>query len=134
MEESPMKKTGHKQSLMLATLGAVMLLLSVPPGTLAQEAKGKFGGKQIFAKTVLGKEYRMETAEGEAGKYWVYWGDEKMKWEPKPFYPDELNQKGPMFYAEHLNLKFFPYNSSLQSGKSLPPLTCKTVLPSSLPS
>src|SRR5713226_10417518 len=89
MEESPMKKTGHKQSLMLATLGAVMLLLSVPPGTLAQEAKGKFGGKQIFAKTVLGKEYRIETVEGEAGKYWVYWGDEKMKWEPKPFYPDE---------------------------------------------
>jgi len=114
MEESPMKKTGHKQSLMLATLGAVMLLLSVPPGTLAQEAKGKFGGKQIFAKTVLGKEYRIETAEGEAGKYWVYWGDEKMKWEPKPFYPDELNQKGPMFYAEHLNLKFFPYSTPLE--------------------
>ncbi len=90
------------------------MLLSVPPGALAQEAKGKFGGKQLFSKTVLSKEYRIETVEGEAGKYWVYWGDEKMKWEPKPFYPDELNQKGPMFYVEHLNLKFFPYNNSLE--------------------
>jgi len=108
-----MNESGHVQSFLLAVVGAVILLVALRHDALAQETKGKFGGKQVFSKTVLGKEYRIETVEGEAGKYWVYWGDEKMKWEPKPFYPDELNQKGPMFYAEHLNLKFFPYNSSL---------------------
>src|ERR1043166_3311740 len=109
-----MRGTGHVQSFLLAVVGVVVLLFSLPGGAPAQEAKGKFGGKPLFSKTVLGKEYRVESAEGEAGKYWVYWGEETMRWEPKPFYPDELNQKGPMFYVEHLDLKFFPYNNPLE--------------------
>ncbi|HEV8714115.1 MAG TPA: outer membrane lipoprotein-sorting protein [Candidatus Binatia bacterium] len=109
-----MKRIGPVQSFLLAGVGVVIVLFGLHPGVLAQEAKGKFGGKPIFSKTVLGKEYRIESVEGEAGKYWVYWGDEKMRWEPKPFYPDELNQKGPMFYVEYLNLKFFPFNNSLE--------------------
>ncbi len=84
-----MNESGHVQSFLLAVVGAVILLVALRHDALAQETKGKFGGKQVFSKTVLGKEYRIETVEGEAGKYWVYWGDEKMKWEPKPFYPDE---------------------------------------------
>ena len=71
-----MKKIGYLQSLLLAGSGAIMLLLGLCHVALAQEAKGKFGGKALFSKTVLGKEYRIETVEGEAGKYWVYWGDE----------------------------------------------------------
>jgi len=109
-----MEKIEYRQSLVLVVTGAFLMLLSLRPAALAQEAKGKFGGKQVYSKTVLGKEYRIETVESEAGKYWVYWGDEKMKWEPKPFYPDELNQKGPMFYVEYADLKVFPYNNSLE--------------------
>jgi len=109
-----MKKTVRIPSFVLATLGAVLLFLGPHSGAWAQDAKGKFGGKSLFSQTILGKEYRIETVEGEAGKYWVYWGEEKMKWEPKPFYPDELNQKGPMFYVEYANLKFFPFNNTLE--------------------
>lgn len=73
------------------------------------------GGKQVYSKSILGKEYRIEAAEGEPGKFCVSWGDEKAKWEPKPFYPEELNQKGPMFYVEYgTTLKFFPFNNSLE--------------------
>ncbi len=108
-----MEHIRSRQSRLFAVTGVALLLLGLCPVALAQEAKGNFSGKQLYSKTILGKEYRIETVEGEPGKYGVYWGEEKMQWEPKPFYPDELNQKGPMFYVEHLNLKFFPYNNSL---------------------
>ena len=85
-----------------------MFCTNLSTRALAQGAAAKCGGKQVYSKTVLGKEYRVEAAEGEPGKFCVSWGDEKMKWEPKPFYEDELNKKGPMLYVEHLDLKFFP--------------------------
>lgn len=109
-----MRKTRYRQQLSSLLAVAAAIALGAHGGGLAQEAQGKFGGKAIFSKTVLGKEYHIETVEGETGKYWIYWGEERMKWEPKPFYPEELNQKGPMFYVEHLHLKFFPYNHSLE--------------------
>ncbi|MEW6297520.1 MAG: DUF1329 domain-containing protein [Thermodesulfobacteriota bacterium] len=109
-----MRQTGYRQRLPRVVAVAAAIALGAHGGVLARGAQGKFGGKEVFSKTILGKEYRIETVEGEAGTYWVYWGEEKVKWEPKPFYPDELNQKGPMFYVEHLNLKFFPYNNSLE--------------------
>jgi len=109
-----MKKIAYTNNRLLLVFMAVGVLLGLCAEVPAQEAKGKFGGKQVYAKTVLGKEYRIETVEGEASKYWIYWGDEKMQWEPKPFYPDELNQKGPMFYVDYMNLKFFPFNNTLE--------------------
>src|SRR5262249_13426461 len=78
------------------------------------EAKGKFGGKSLFSKTVLGKEYRIETVEGEAGEYWVYLGGGKKKRGAKTLFPDGLKQKRPKVYAQHLDLKFFPYNNTLE--------------------
>jgi hypothetical protein len=109
-----MNVTGVWRTRGLAAMGVLCLAAGVSSSVSAQEAKEKFGGKQIFSKTVLGKEFRIETVEGEAGKFWVYWGDEKVQWEPKPYYPDELKQKGPMFYVEYADLKFFPYNNSLE--------------------
>jgi hypothetical protein len=94
--------------------GAIVFCANLSARALAQGAATKCGGKQVYSKTVLEKEYRVEAAEGEPGKFCVSWGDEKMQWEPKPFYEDELNKKGPMLYVEHLDLKFFPYNNSLE--------------------
>lgn len=102
------------RTMSAAIFAALLLCIGVCPLATAQEAKGKFGGKSLYSKTVLGKEFRVETVESEAGNFWVYWGDEKVKWEPKPYYPEELKQKGPMFYVEYANLKIFPYNNSLE--------------------
>lgn len=93
---------------------ALLLCIGVCSLATAQEVKGKFGGTSLYAKTVLGKEFRVETVEAEAGNFWVSWGDERVKWEPKSYYPEELKQKGPMFYVDYANLKFFPYNNSLE--------------------
>ena len=83
----------------------------------------------MYAKTLMGKNFRIEAAEGEPGKYCLSWGEEKMKWEPKPFYPEELKQKGPLFYVEYADLKVFPYNHRSKNEKNLPLSTCKTVRP-----
>lgn len=64
--------------------------------------------------TVLGKEYRIEAIEGEPGSYRVVWGNEEMKWEPKPWYDLELKAKGPFLYIEWLQPLYYPYTIPLE--------------------
>jgi len=62
-------------------------------------APWSYSGEVTHKEMVWGKEYRIETVDGEPGNYWVYWGDEKIKWEPKPWMAKELKEKGPAFYS-----------------------------------
>lgn len=98
---------------LMMLVGATVVVLSAREPARAQDAT-KCGGKEVYAKTLMGKNFRIEAAEGQPGKYCLSWGDEKVQWEPKPFYPEELKQQGPLFYVEYANLKIFPYNHTLE--------------------
>lgn len=66
-----------------------------------------YGGEVLEKRMIADKEYKIETVVGEPGNYWVSWGDEKMKWEPKPWYQTKskatsnkpgYKEVGPMIY------------------------------------
>jgi len=61
------------------------------------------------------REFRVETVEGEADTYMVYWGDEEYKWEPLPYMQDCYVKEGPLFYDRWIKpgLKY-PYDKSLE--------------------
>lgn len=50
-------------------------------------------------QVIMGKEYRIENAvkDGKEG-CWVYWGEEKVWWEPKPWHTAKLKEIGPAYY------------------------------------
>ena len=56
-----------------------------------------FGGEVVIKQMIAGKEYRVEKAE-KPKTYWVYYGDEKLLWEPKPWQVKDLKEQGPGFY------------------------------------
>jgi hypothetical protein len=90
------------------------LVLSLQVAAFAAEEGKKYQGKVIYQKTILGKEYRIETIEAEPENYRVRWGDEEIKWEPKPWYDDELKAKGPLLYTEWLQPLYYPYTIPLE--------------------
>ncbi len=98
---------------LFSLIGTLGLVVSFQVAAFGAEEK-KYQGKGVYQKTILGKEYRIETIENEPGKYWVRWGDEEMKWEPKPWYDDELNAKGPLLYTEWLQPLYYPYTIPLE--------------------
>jgi hypothetical protein len=44
----------------------------------------------------------------------VSWGEEKLEWEAKPWYEDELKAKGPLLYTEWLQPLYYPYTIPLE--------------------
>jgi len=54
-----------------------------------------YSGEVVSKQMIDGKEYRVEKAEGG---YWAYWGEDKVFWEPKPYYPKGLKEKGPAYF------------------------------------
>lgn len=115
-----MRTRGHRR-LSSALLAAAAVLLAAPGAGRTEETQPSAAGEVAYSKTVLGKEYRIERIAGEKGAYRVSWGQETMKWEPKPHYEEELNQKGPMFYVEYAEQmkKLFPYNIPLEEREKL---------------
>lgn len=112
-----MRTTGHRRSSSaLRAAAAAAVLLALPQAGRTEETKPSAGGEVVYSKTVLGKEYRIERIAGEKATYRVSWGQETTKWEPKPYYEEEVNQKGPMFYVEYSDemKKLFPYNVPLE--------------------
>ena len=65
--------------------------------TVSFLATSSFGGEVVVKQMIGEKEYRVEKAEKEK-TYWVYFGDEKLLWEPRPSQYKELQDKGPVFY------------------------------------
>ena len=90
------------------------LVLSLHWAAFAAEEGKKYEGKVVYQKTVLGKEYRIETIENEPGNYRIRWGEQELKWEPKPWYDDELKAKGPLLYTEWLQPLYYPYTIPLE--------------------
>jgi len=110
------KRAGRWPTEWLVPLtGALGLVLGLHLAALAAEEGKPYQGKAVYQKTVLGKEYRIETLEAEPGNYQVSWGDEKLKWEPKPWYDDELKAKGPLLYTEWLQPLYYPYTIPLEA-------------------
>jgi hypothetical protein len=97
-------------------LAAAAVLLTWSGAGLAEEKRPSAGAEVVYSKTLLGKEYRIERIAAQKGAYQVSWGQETMKWEPKPYYEEELNQQGPMFYVDYSEQmkKLFPYNVPLE--------------------
>jgi hypothetical protein len=75
-----------------------------------------YGGEASEKYTVDGKEFWSETVDKEPGNYWVHWGTDKIKWEPKNYHTDEIKEQGPIFYARWDNKLrekgYFPFNIS----------------------
>jgi len=95
-------------------IGITVLVMCIQAPVVGAEEGKKYQGKVVYEKTILGKAYRIETVEGEPGKYRVSWGEEELKWEPKPWYDDELNKKGPLLYTEWLQPLYYPYTIPLE--------------------
>jgi len=71
-----------------------------------------------LGEMIAGKEYRTEKTEGG---YWVYWGDEKIKWEPQPWQQEELREQGPIFYDRWTKPGLLPpHHLSLEERQKLP--------------
>jgi hypothetical protein len=69
---------------------------------------------KAMKETIYGKPWSVEQVQGEEGKWWVTWGDEKIKWEPQWWQQDILNKTGPGLYIDYANKSkkypFWPYN------------------------
>ena len=82
------------------------------------------GGETSEKYTVEGMEFWTETVDNEPGNFMVYWGEEKYKWEPKPWQPDETKEVGPIFYARHnkqlADKGYFPFNIPMEKRAQLP--------------
>lgn len=82
-----------------------------------------YSGQVTHKEMVYGKEYRIETVDNEPGSYMVYWGDEKIKWEPMPWMPKELKEKGPAFYSyfrkRASDAGYWPYTITDQEQQKL---------------
>lgn len=102
----------------VARLGCLAIIAATVCGAVravfAAEGGASPLGKTVFEKNVLGKPYRIQAVDGEPGKYLVSWGDEQLKWEPKPWYDDELKAKGPLLYSEWLQPLYYPYTIPLE--------------------
>lgn len=109
------------QGLIALAVTVAMLAIDAKSPARAADDQNQSLGKTVFEKSILGKDYRIQTVEGEPGKYWVTWGSEKMKWEPKPWYEDELNEKGPMLYTEWLQPLYWPYTIPLEDREKMQP-------------
>ncbi len=87
-------------------LALIFILLAVPAHA------GKF--KEV-KQMIMGKEYRIENAvkDGKEG-CWVYWGKDKVWWEPKPWHTSKLREIGPAYYDTwaQSGLKF-PWDDAL---------------------
>lgn len=56
-------------------------------------------GQEIILKKMIGeKEYRIEKIKNEPGNFMVSYGEEKIKWVPKPWHVKELVEQGPAYY------------------------------------
>lgn len=73
-----------------------------------------YGAEKSEQQMVYGKPYWTEPVQGEPGKWWVNWGEERMKWEPQFWQADYIHKKGPSLYIDyanrHINGPQWPYN------------------------
>lgn len=115
---------GRKMARAIGKQGTVFVisfiisLLSII-GTAGSVVSGEVSEKY----QVLGKEFWTETVDNEPGNFWVHWGEEKLKWEPKPWQCPELTKAGPIYYArwnKQLGEKgYFPYKINLEDRGKL---------------
>jgi len=100
-----MKSVGLKG--VTTILALIFILLAAPAYA------GKF--KEV-KQMIMDKEYRIENAikDGKEG-CWVYWGKDKVWWEPKPWHTSKLREIGLAYYdiwtPPGLN---FPWDDSLE--------------------
>lgn len=76
----------------------MILVCAVALGIALALGGTTFCGEVVLKEMVMGKEYRIEKVDGEPGNFWVCWGEEKDKWEPRVWQPKELKEQGPIFY------------------------------------
>ena len=114
MYSGPEKARKRPTQWLVSLIGMLGLVLGLHSAAFAAEEGKKYQGKAVYQKTILGKEYRIETIENEPGKHRVRWGEEEMKWEPKRWYDDELNAKGPLLYTEWAQPLYYPYTIPLE--------------------
>lgn len=86
------RRTGLKKAAwVLMTIVGILMLPFLCTGPAS-------GGQVVKKETIMGKEYRIETIDNEPGNFMVYWGDDKEKWVPRPWYPEAFKKAGPAFY------------------------------------
>jgi len=106
-----------KNSRGIATLLALIFILSLfllSPSVYA-------GSFKEIKQMIMGKEYRIENAikDGKEG-CWVYWGEDKVWWEPKPWQQKLLKEEGLAFYDRWIKPGLpYPYELSLEERGKL---------------
>lgn len=73
-------------------------------------------GEEIVTQYMIGdKEYKVEKIAGEDNSYWVFWGEGKMKWEPRAWMPDYLVERGPLYYDQWIQPNLiYPWDTPLE--------------------
>jgi len=122
--DSSLERARRRPTRRLVSLITLGLVLSLQVAVFGAEEK-KYQGKVAYQKTILDKEYRVETIEDEPGKFWVSWGEEKEKWEPKPWHDKELIEKGPVLYTEWLQPMYYPYTIPLEEREKFTAFDCQ---------
>jgi hypothetical protein len=98
------KSSGRTISLIL------ILFILLAKVCVAQE-------KNVLKEMIWGKEYKIEKSDKG---YWVYWGDEKYFWEPKPWQQKELAAQGPAYYNIWAAPKLpYPWDLTLEEREKL---------------